>query len=138
MEYYFNGCVRSDINIIKDFVDCRMRELHRYILDADKLFDVKLIVNELIINGALHGNKLAQDRSVYLNINIEEGYLTIKVRDEGAGIVYDLENDYYPEQMLSSGRGLVLVNGLADKLVLDHNKAVAIIALETNEEEDGK
>ncbi|WP_054252732.1 ATP-binding protein [Neofamilia massiliensis] len=138
MEYYFNGCVRSDINIIRDFVDCRMRELHRYILDADKLFDVKLIVNELIINGALHGNKLAQDRSVYLNINIEEGYLTIKVRDEGAGIVYDLENDYYPEQMLSSGRGLVLVNGLADKLVLDHNKAVAIIALETNGEEDNK
>lgn len=138
MEYYFNGCVRSDINIIRDFVDCRMRELHRYILDADKLFDVKLIVNELIINGALHGNKLAQDRSVYLNINIEEGYLTIKVRDEGAGIVYDLENDYYPDQMLSSGRGLVLVNGLADKLVLDHNKAVAIIALETNGEEDDK
>lgn len=138
MEYYFNGCVRSDINIIRDFVDCRMRELHRYILDADKLFDVKLIVNELIINGALHGNKLAQDRSVYLNINIEEGYLTIKVRDEGAGIVYDLENDYYPEQMLSSGRGLVLVNGLADKLVLDHNKAVAIIALETNGDEDNK
>lgn len=135
MEYYFNGCVRSDINTIKDFVDCRMRELHRYILDADKLFDVKLIVNELIINGALHGNKLARDRSVYLNINIEEGYLTIKVRDEGAGIVYDLENDYYPEEMLSSGRGLVLVNGLVDKLVLDHNKVVAIISLNTDEED---
>lgn len=129
MEYYFNGCVRSDINTIKDFVDCRMRELHRYILDADKLFDVRLIVNELIINGALHGNKLARDRSVYLNINIEKDYLTIKVRDEGTGIVYDLENDYYPDQMLSSGRGLVLVNGLADKLVLDHNKVVAIVSL---------
>lgn len=137
MEYYFNGCVRSDINIIKDFVDCRMRELHRYILDADKLFDVKLIVNELIINGALHGNKLARDRSVYLNINIEEGYLTIKVRDEGAGIVYDLENDYYPEDMLSSGRGLVLVNGLVDKLVLDHNKVIAIISL-NNDQEDSE
>lgn len=135
MEYYFNGCVRSDINTIKDFVDCRMRELHRYILDADKLFDVKLIVNELIINGALHGNKLARDRSVYLNINIEEGYLTIKVRDEGAGIVYDLENDYYPEEMLSSGRGLILVNGLVDKLVLDHNKVIAIISLNTDQED---
>ena len=129
MEYYFNGCVRSDINTIKDFVDCRMRELHRYILDADKLFDVRLIVNELVINGALHGNKLVRDRSVYLNINIEEGYLTIKVRDEGAGIVYNLDHDYYPDQMLSTGRGLVLVNGLVDKLVLDHNKVVAIISL---------
>ena len=138
MEYYFNGCVRSDINTIRDFVDCRMRELHRYILDADKLFDVRLIVNELVINGALHGNKLARDRSVYLNINIEKDYLTIKVRDEGAGIVYDLENDYYPDQMLSTGRGLVLVNGLVDKLVLDHNKVVAIISLKDQDQAEDK
>lgn len=136
MEYYFNGCVRSDLKTIKDFVDCRIRELNRYILDSDKLFDVKLIVNELVINGALHGNKLSRDRSVYLNIDISEDCLTIKVKDEGAGILYDLEKDYYPEEMLSTGRGLVLVNGLVDKLELDHNKVVAVVSLKEEKSPD--
>ncbi|MDO5028832.1 MAG: ATP-binding protein [Bacillota bacterium] len=133
MDYYFNGCVRSDLKTIKDFVETRIQEMNRYILDSDKLFDIKLIVNELVINGALHGNKLSSDRSVYLKIDIKEDSMTIKVRDEGNGISYDVDKDYYPEDMLSTGRGLVLVNGLVDRVELDHNKVVAFISLKNND-----
>lgn len=127
MEYHFYGCVKSDLEKIKYFVESRIRELNRYILDEDKLFEIRLIVNELVINGALHGNELSSKKTVYLNIDFNNERLVIKVRDEGEGIFYDFQEDYHPENMLSTGRGLVLVNGLVDKLLMQNNIIVAIM-----------
>lgn len=92
------------------------------------MFEIKLIVNELIINGALHGNELSRKKTVYVNIDFNGDMLFIKVRDEGKGIKYRME-DYNPEDMLSTGRGLILVNGLVDELKLDKNAIQAIINL---------
>lgn len=128
MEYHFCGCVISDLEKIKYFIENRMEELNRYIPDDTKMFEIKLIVNELIINGALHGNELSRKKTVYVNIDFNGDMLFIKVRDEGKGIKYRME-DYNPENMLSTGRGLILVNGLVDELKLDKNAIQAIINL---------
>ncbi|NLW41944.1 MAG: ATP-binding protein [Tissierellia bacterium] len=128
MEYHFCGCVISDLEKIKYFIENRMEELNRYIPDDTKMFEIKLIVNELIINGALHGNELSRKKTVYVNIDFNGDMLFIKVRDEGKGIKYRME-DYNPEDMLSTGRGLILVNGLVDELKLDKNAIQAIINL---------
>lgn len=128
MEYHFCGCVISDLEKIKYFIENRMEELNRYIPDDTKMFEIKLIVNELIINGALHGNELSRKKTVYVNIDYNGDMLFIKVRDEGKGIKYRME-DYNPEDMLSTGRGLILVNGLVDELKLDKNAIQAIINL---------
>lgn len=129
MEYHFSGCVRSDLEKIKYFVDNRIRELNRYIDDEDKLFDIRLVVNELVINGALHGNNMSDIKTVYLNIDLVDGKLTIQVQDEGQGVTFDIEKDYRPEKMMSSGRGLVLVNALVDKLILNKNLIIAVLDL---------
>jgi serine/threonine-protein kinase RsbW len=128
MEYHFCGCVISDLEKIKYFIENRMEELNRYIPDDTKMFEIKLIVNELIINGALHGNELSRKKTVYVNIDYNGDMLFIKVSDEGKGIKYRME-DYNPEDMLSTGRGLILVNGLVDELKLDKNAIQAIINL---------
>ena len=128
MEYHFCGCVISDLEKIKYFIDSRMEELTRYITDDSKMFEIKLIVNELVINGALHGNELSRKKTVFVNIDLNGDMLFIKVQDEGKGIKYQME-DYNPYDMSSSGRGLVLVNGLVDELKLDKNTIRAIINL---------
>lgn len=127
MEYHFCGCVNSDLDKIKYFVDSRINELNRYVFDVEKLFDIRLIVNELVINGALHGNALRKDKSVFLKIDACKDCIRIKVKDEGEGIFFNIEEDYDPTMMLSSGRGLVLVKGLADKLEMEKNMIIAII-----------
>lgn len=129
MEYHFCGCVRSDLEKIKYFVDSRIQELNRYISDEDKLFEVRLIVNELVINGAIHGNQLSNKKTVYLTIDLIDDSIVIKVRDEGQGISYDVESDYHPENMLSTGRGLILVNGLVDSLEMENNIIIAVMGL---------
>lgn len=128
MEYHFCGCVNSDLEKIKYFIESRIEELNRYILDDTKMFEIKLIVNELVINGALHGNELSESKTVFVNIDCSDDVLFIKVKDEGQGIKYSFD-DYDPDEMLASGRGLVLVNGLVDELRLDKNAIYAIINL---------
>lgn len=126
MEYHFCGCVKSDLDKIKYFVDSRIEDLNRYIVDDTKLFEIKLIVNELIINGAIHGNRMSDNKSVYLNIDYRDDMLLIRVKDEGNGIVFS-EEDYDPSKMMSHGRGLILVNGLVDELEMKKNVIRAII-----------
>lgn len=126
MEYHFCGCVKSDLEKIKYFVDNRIEELNRYIKDDDKLFEIKLIVNELVINGAMHGNNFSIKKTVFLNIDLYGDMLMIKVKDEGEGFKFQLE-DYDPSLMRSSGRGLVIVNGLVDELKLGKNVISAMI-----------
>lgn len=126
MKYHFCGCVNSDLDAIRYFIESRIDELHRYIEDDTKLSDIKLIVNELVINGALHGNELSKKKAVFLNIDLENNKLCIKVRDEGRGIDYRIE-DYDPLAMLPGGRGLLMVHGLADEIELKRNMIKAIV-----------
>ena len=126
MIYQFRGSVRSDLIQIKYFVDSRRDELNRYIDDDNTLFEIRLIVNELIINGACHGNNLARDKSVYLHLDLSDDMIKIRVIDEGDGIKYAI-SQYNPEEMLPTGRGLLLVEGLADRFEYIDNTVLAII-----------
>lgn len=128
MEYHFCGCVDSDLKQIKYFINERLEELTEYIRDEAKLFELKLIFNELIINGAIHGNDLCLDKLVHLYIDLSETEISIKVIDEGSGFELCL-NDYRPEDMHTGGRGLILVNGLVDELVCKRNTVKAIMKL---------
>lgn len=126
MEYHFCGCVSSDLKTIKYFIKNRINELNRYVDDYSKLLEIKLIVNELVINGALHGNELSKKKAVFLRIDLEDDAIKISVRDEGEGINYSVES-YNPTEMLPSGRGLFLVYNLADYFSLSENEIDVII-----------
>lgn len=55
--YKFKGFVNSDLSLIKNFLDSAMKDLNPFIRDQEKLFDIKVILNELVVNGAMHGNE---------------------------------------------------------------------------------
>lgn len=126
MEYHFCGCVASDLKTIKCFIKNRIDELNRYVEDNSKLLEIKLIVNELVINGALHGNELSEKKAVFLRIDLNDEAIKISVSDEGKGFDYKIEN-YNPKEMRSTGRGLLLVYNLADDMELVKNKVNVII-----------
>lgn len=125
MSYTYRGSVCSDLDIIKDFIDEKLKTLSKIIEDKDTLFDVKVILNELIVNGALHGNECMTSKCISLFIEISNNKLTIEVKDEGKGIDFDLKS-YNPMDMKCWGRGLVLVNGLSDEFYVDKNRVVSI------------
>lgn len=125
MALIFKGSVCSSLNDVKAFIDKALNNLRQVIDDQDIMFDVRLIINELIVNGVIHGNCCDISKNVYLLLAMEDGCLKIEVVDEGLGIDYDISS-YDPEELKCCGRGLVIVDGLSDEFYIDKNRVVAI------------
>lgn len=123
--YNFDGSVSSDLGSVKVFLASLLKNLNMYIKDEDLFYDIRLILNELIVNSVIHGNKENINKKVYLNIVLSDSGIKINVRDEGEGIDYDFSS-YKVEEMRCSGRGLILVEALADDLILKRNEITAV------------
>lgn len=90
-------------------------------LDEDEYYEFRLVLNELISNGILHGNKGLCDKKVKVVIEeVNPTTLDIFIKDEGEGFDYrDICRDYtkeQPMQLSEGGRGLMLVNALCSKI----------------------
>lgn len=125
MTCLYKGTVCSDLEIIKSFIDDKLMILSRIIENNDILFDVRVILNELIVNGILHGNECISSKCVSLLLEVNDNKLIIEVVDEGKGVNYDF-GSYNPLELKGSGRGLILVNGLSDEFYVDKNRIVSI------------
>ena len=125
MYFSFKGSVCSDLDDIKIIIKNVLGKLENTIKDNDLMFDLKLILNELIINSVIHGNKCNKNKCVRLCLEIVKDTIRIEVSDEGQGIDFDIKT-YDPEDLKCCGRGLVIVDGLSDEVYIDNNKVVAV------------
>lgn len=125
MNFRIKQTIKSDLLNIKFTMEDILKELCKIIKDESLLFDIKLILNELIVNSALHGNNCDADKFIKLLLEIRDRRIRIEVVDEGRGFVYD-KNDYNPLELKCCGRGLVIVDGLSDEFYVDKNKVVSI------------
>ncbi len=113
--------ISSNLDDVKKKINLVLEKLGRTIKDDDIIFEIRTILTELVINGAVHGNLLDENKKVYLDIIMEDEYMTICVRDEGIGFEYCLDS-YNVFDMKSSGRGLLMVSGLSDELSIENNE----------------
>ncbi len=125
LEFRYYGIVCSDIDLIKNFIDDVLLKIRSFVKSTDTMFDIRLILNELIINGVLHGNNCTISKHVKLSLEVKGDKLTIQVEDEGQGIDYDL-GSYDPTILDCNGRGLVIVYGLSDEFYIQENKVTAV------------
>lgn len=127
--YEYSGTIISDLAIIKCFIEEILKEVHSYIKNDDLMFDIKLILNELVVNSALHGNELKSSKKIKIKLEVREKFVKIIVEDEGKGINYNIK-EYKPSNLNCigncSGRGLILVHGLSDEFIIDKNKIIVI------------
>lgn len=124
----FTGSVPSDLDIVRDFLSSATNHLWEYIYDEDLRFDLRLILDELVVNGVLHGNQGNRNKFVSLDIGLMVDCIEIRVRDEGKGICFDPKK-YCLNDSKCSGRGLVLVKALSDELLFDENEVTVVINL---------
>lgn len=117
--------INSNLIEIKKQVEKLLEQITGFIIKEDLLMEVRLILNELIINSAIHGNKLNEDKKVTLDLEIDNKHMKLLVKDEGEGFVYD-KTRYNPQELKESGRGLVIVDGLSDEFCVDNNTVSVI------------
>jgi serine/threonine-protein kinase RsbW len=93
-------------------------------LTEELIFEIKVILNELIINAVVHGNKKDKSKKVHIKAGIcNNSEVYIIVEDEGEGIAAKIEdcNLKKGEQeelevfcLNESGRGLAITSALCD------------------------
>lgn len=125
MDFAYYGSICSDLGLIKNFIDEILKQLNHIINNRDTMFDIRLILNELVINGVFHGNECIDSKCVDLSLKVKDNQIIIEVKDEGKGIDYDF-SEYNPLDLKCGGRGLILVKGLSDELIVRKNRIIAI------------
>ncbi len=111
----FSSEMKAATQVIKEtlsFIDKSIPDLPQ----EDK-FDLRLIYSELLFNAVIHGNKSDVNKNVSLSVEIKDNTICSKISDNGLGFDHkkflsDIGDDMYGE----SGRGILLVNSLADSL----------------------
>ena len=87
------------------------------------LFEIKVVLNELIINALCHGNNCEIEKVTFVTLKvINDDYLYISVKDEGFGfkkLNIDFSDDNIEatnKSLCEHGRGLIIVDRLCDRI----------------------
>lgn len=111
----------NNINIEVTKILCDIKK----ILSEDLLFDIRLIMMELLVNCYEHGNKCNSDKKIHLILDINEKRIILSVKDEGDGIIS--RKAYNVLEKKSSGRGLLIVENLVDEFIVNKNHIICKI-----------
>ncbi|MGI6705346.1 MAG: ATP-binding protein [Clostridia bacterium] len=125
--------VRTTIKNMVSFL-----ETH-FVLDVENEYRIRLILNELISNGYIHGNRMQEDKLVHIYMKVGcPGRVTFLIIDEGDGFDYRSKLKCCEENetvdldcLLEGGRGLKLVKSMSDVLMFNRkgNKVLVKISL---------
>ena len=120
----------SKLELVPDVIDGLVQKFKEYNLSGDNIFDIKLCLEEVLINAVKHGNKMDPQLFVEVALSIEPDKLIMTVKDEGQG--FDFENVADPTHKenleKTSGRGVFLVKKLMDEVeFLDNGSRIRMV-----------
>ena len=123
----YNNYIQSDFKLMLRTRDEILDVLAGDIDDESVLFNTKLVLDELMSNAIKHGNKNELYRRVHLNVEVHNKSLVIQVMDEGDGLADVSIAHKTFASMDEFGRGLMIVNALADELSIQQNRVRAVL-----------
>lgn len=89
-------------------------------IESRCLWEFKLILSELIVNGIIHGNH--SDSAKFISIKLviagdaHDPSVSCEIADEGDGFDYQSFNSNPENNESPGGRGIIIVNGLSDTI----------------------
>lgn len=117
------SCVKlqffSDINRVRDIVLKLLDFIDQHSPSNEARSDLRLVLNELLYNAVIHGNKKDPQKRVYVRINVEGTVLHAQIQDEGLGFNFPQAIEYAKTEealFYENNRGVILVSGLTDNL----------------------
>ena len=110
--------VASDLGNIQKVSTDVLSFLEPLSLSSDIRFDIRLCLEEALINAMKYGNALRKELSVDLEVETSPGQIRILVEDRGNGFDIKKIKDCTEEENLlrSGGRGVHLMHHLMDEV----------------------
>ena len=132
MDFEYIKVIKSDLDDIDKAVSYVLEKLSSVIRNEEIMFNIRIVINEIVINSYEHGNKCNREKGINLKVCVNMDCIHINVKDEGDGINY-IFNENRHINMTTSGRGLRIVEHLVDELEINNNEIRAKIKCETND-----
>jgi len=113
------GCQPCEI---RNFINCIMERINSWKrLSDENEYQIRLILNELIANGTIHGNKGICTKGITASVMVSEAdTLCITIQDDGKGFNYnEICGDNaisIPDPYSECGRGLKLIKAICDDI----------------------
>lgn len=122
--------INSSLNEVRPTSNKVIALLEGLGLSDNELLDIRLCLEELLINAIKYGNKFDKSKKVKLNYDVENNILRVIIKDEGGGFDYQNLPDPTVEKNLQElkGRGVFLVKRLMDEVYFnDKGNEITII-----------
>jgi serine/threonine-protein kinase RsbW len=122
----------SSLELIPGLISRFIKEIGVLSLGHDDIFDIKLSLEEALVNAIKHGNKMNPEALVGFRADIKDGKLTLEVRNSGPGFNFGSIPDPTAEDKLEkvSGRGVFLIKKLMDEVEFsDCGRTIKMIKL---------
>lgn len=132
MDFEYIKVIKSDLDDIDKAVSYVLEKLSSVIRNEEIMFNVRIVINEIVINSYEHGNKCNREKGINLKVCVNMDCIHINVKDEGDGINY-IFNENRDIKMTTSGRGLRIVKHLVDELEINNNEISAKIKCEKSD-----
>ncbi len=87
-------------------------------LEEDATGNLMLLLSEAVTNAIVHGNKLDENKTVEVEVQINSNQIVSTVKDQGEGFNPQAANNPLKEENLlkESGRGIFLINEISDSV----------------------
>ena len=123
----YKKCMPSRVNSISDTVFDVISSIEKSYgpINECTLFDLRVILSEIVMNAVKHGNGEDESKLVKVHAGInDKGYALIMVEDEGGGYDYSRlcsRHSNIPDacdicSFQEHGRGIMIVNSLCDRV----------------------
>ncbi len=108
----------SDLKNIKQVVGEIAALLKARHIDEPDIFDIRLCMEEALINAVKYGNKFDKALEIEVDFSIADDKISISVEDKGTGFDHSRLPDPTEEENLltGSGRGVFLIRHLMNEL----------------------
>jgi serine/threonine-protein kinase RsbW len=123
----YNRIIPSKVEIVDCAVKEGIQQLIKYYgnIHMDILFELRVILNELILNAVMHGNKENINKFVNITMGItKDNCILLIIADDGDGYDYnsylkkceDNEEECCWEEIEETGRGIKIIMKLCDRV----------------------
>ena len=121
---------KLNIKDVPRFTKDLLKELSPLKVHKDIVFDIRLAIEEALINAIKYGNKENNDKSIEVKLRTDDEKVEIEIKDEGPG--YDYHHIPIPivDENLErlSGRGVYLIKKIMDKVAfLDKGSRIKMV-----------
>lgn len=105
----------ENINIVERLVD---EITQQYNINSEIYGNMLVSMVEAVNNAIIHGNKLDESKTVFIEYELNNGEFFFSVKDEGNGFDYNkIPDPTSPENLEKPhGRGIFLISHLVDEL----------------------